>query len=285
MTRTPTVHRRRLAAELRRLRDAATLTIEEVASRARLSKSTLSRIETGQVSVAPRTVAVLLKLYNMPDAEAAGLIELARQAREHGWWYDYGDAMPKWFAGYVAFEDEATALRVYSIQLIHGLLQTADYARAVIQAGFPEEPSHRIDERVEFRLTRQKILDRPAPPRLWLVLDEAAICRPVGNHQIMADQLAHLAEASTRPTITIQILPFGQGAHAAMGVAFTIMDFGNPTDPPVVYQENLSGALFLDRPYHVETHGLAFDHLRADALSPAESTTLLHTRSQTMAGR
>jgi transcriptional regulator with XRE-family HTH domain len=276
---TPTVQRRRLAAELRRLREAADLTIEQAAQEAKLSKSTLSRIENGQVGVQPRTVATLLKHYGVADVDAAGLIQLARDARQHGWWYDYSGSMPKWFAGYVAFEDEATQLRVYDIQLVNGLLQTPDYARAVIAAQFPEDPAEKIDERVELRMARQKILERERPPRLWIVLDEAALLRPIGGSHVMAAQLERIVEIGQLPTVTIQVLPFAQGAHLGMGVAFTIMDFSG-NDPSVVYLENLSGALFLDRQYHVETHGLAFDHLRAVALSPTDSATLLRVRAR-----
>jgi transcriptional regulator with XRE-family HTH domain len=277
---TPTVQRRRLASELRKLREAANLTIEHAAGEVKLSKSTLSRIENGQVGVQPRTVAALLKLYGVTDADAAGLVQLARDARQHGWWYDYSGTMPKWFAGYVAFEDEATEIKIYDIQLVNGLFQTPDYARAMIRAHFPEEPPDKIEERVELRMARQKILERPKPPRIWLVIDEAALCRPIGGHEVMAAQLERLAEVSQLPTVTIQLLPFSQGAHAGMGVGYTVLEFAGSSDPSVVYLENLSGALFLDRDYHVGTHSLAFDHLRAAALSPADSTTLLRVRAE-----
>jgi transcriptional regulator with XRE-family HTH domain len=280
---TPTVQRRRLASELRKLREAADLTIEQAATEAKLGKSTLSRIENALVGVQPRTVAGLLKLYGVAEADAAGLVQLARDARQHGWWYDYTGTMPKWFAGYVAFEDEATELKMYDIQLVNGLFQTPDYARAMIRAHFPEDSADKIEERVELRMARQKILERADPPRIWVVLDEAALARPIGGPQVMTTQFSRLADASQLPTVTIQVLPFSQGAHAGMGVGFTIMDFAPASDPSVVYLENLSGALFLDRDYHVRTHGLAFDHLRATALSPADSTTLLRVRAEAAA--
>ncbi len=276
------MQRRRLATELRKLREAANLTIEQAATDVRLSKSTLSRIETGKVGVQPRNVVALLKLYGVADTDAAGLVQLARDARQHGWWYDYSGTMPKWFAGYVAFEDEATEIKLYDIQLVNGMFQTPDYARAMICAHFPEERPEKIEERVELRMARQKILERPKPPRVWLVIDEAALSRPIGGPAVMAAQLERLAEASQLPTVTIQVLPFSQGAHAGMGVGFTIMEFAGSSDPSVVYLENLSGALFLDRHYHVGTHSLAFDHLRAAALSPADTVTLLRVRAETM---
>ncbi len=277
------MQRRRLATELRKLREAADLTIEQAAQEVKLSKSTLSRIENSLVAVQPRTVAALLKLYGVTTADAAGLVQLARDARQHGWWYDYTGTMPKWFAGYVAFEDEATEIKLYDIQLVNGLFQTTDYARAMIQAHFPEEPPDKIEERVELRLARQKILDRSKPPRIWVVIDEAALCRPIGGPTVLAAQLERLAQVSTLPTVTVQVLPFSQGAHAGMGVGFTIMEFAGSSDPTVVYLENFSGALFLDRDYHVGTHSLAFDHLRAAALSPADSATLLRVRAEAAA--
>ena len=280
---TPTVQRRRLASELRKLREAADLTIEQAATEAKLGKSTLSRIENALVGVQPRTVVALLKLYGVTDADAAGLVQLARDARQHGWWYDYTGTMPKWFAGYVAFEDEAAEIKMYDIQLVNGLFQTPDYARAMIRAHFPEDPVDKIEERVELRMARQKILERANPPRIWVVIDEAALARPIGGPQVMTAQLQRLAEISQLPTVTIQVLPFSQGAHAGMGVGFTILEFTGTSDPTVVYLENLSGALFLDRDYHVRTHGLAFDHLRATALSPADSTTLLRVRAEAIA--
>ena len=280
---TPTVQRRRLASELRKLREAADLTIEQAATEAKLGKSTLSRIENALVGVQPRTVVALLKLYGVTDADAAGLVQLARDARQHGWWYDYTGTMPKWFAGYVAFEDEAAEIKMYDIQLVNGLFQTPDYARAMIRAHFPEDPVDKIEERVELRMARQKILERANPPRIWVVIDEAALARPIGGPQVMTTQLQRLAEISQLPTVTIQVLPFSQGAHAGMGVGFTILEFTGTSDPTVVYLENLSGALFLDRDYHVRTHGLAFDHLRATALSSADSTTLLRVRAEATA--
>jgi len=277
---TPTVQRRRLAAELRRLRDAAGLSIDQAIHGLKVGRSTLSRIENALVSVQPRTVAALLRRYDISDTDAAGLIQLARDARQHGWWYDYAGSMPKWFAGYVAFEDEVTQLKIYDIQLVNGLLQTADYARAVIGAEFPEDLADVVDERVELRLARQQILQRPTPPTLWIVLDEAALSRSIGGQAVMAAQLARIAELGTLPNVTIQILLFGQGAHTGMGVPFTIMDFGAASDPPMVYLENLSGALFLDRPDQVAAHRLAFDQIRAAALSPADSATLLRVRAK-----
>jgi transcriptional regulator with XRE-family HTH domain len=282
MAGTPTVRRRRLAAELRKLRERGDLTIEQAAQHVKLSKSTLSRIENGQVGVQPRTVTALLRFYGVGDTDAAGLVQLARDARQHGWWYDYSGTMPKWFAGYVAFEDEASTLKIVDIQLVNGLLQTPDYARAVISAEFPEESPDTIDERVELRMARQQILKRETPPRLWVVIDEAALMRTIGSHEIMAAQLLHLAEAAQLPNVTVQVLPLGQGAHAGMGVGFTIMEFTNPSDPTVVYLENLSGALFLDRKDHVNRHNLAFDHLRADSLSPVDSGKLLRVRAESL---
>ncbi|MDG4763762.1 helix-turn-helix transcriptional regulator [Solwaraspora sp. WMMD406] len=276
----PSVQRRRLASELRALRESADLTIDQVAQQVTIGKSTLSRVENAQVSVTPRNVAKLLRLYGVADDDAAGLIQLAHDAQQYSWWNDYSNAMSDGLAGYVAFEDEATQLRAYDVQLVNGLLQTAEYTRALLQAEFPEGPPEKIEERVEIRLARQRILDRSKPPRLWFVLDEAVLHRPVGGPQVMAAQLGHLITTAQRPSVTVQVLPFRQGAHMGMGVSFALLDFGD--HPTVVYQENLSGALYLDKDYHVDTHGLAFDHLRATALSPADTLAFLRMRAEVM---
>ncbi len=285
MTAHPTVRRRRLAAELRRIRESAELTIEHAAGHAKISKSTLSRIENAQIGVQPRTVATLLRMYGITGDQAAALVQLARDARQHGWWVDYSASMPPWFAGYVAFEDEAAALRIMDIQLVTGLLQTPDYARAVIRAEYPEAPDETIDERIELRMARQDILRRPDPPKLWVILDEAVLCRIIGGAAVMSRQLHHLAALASLPNVTIQVLPFAQGPYSGMGVGFTIMDFTDPGDPTVVYLENLSGALLLDRVSHVETHALAFDHMRATAHSPADSIRLLSVKAHELAPR
>ncbi|WJK33937.1 helix-turn-helix transcriptional regulator [Solwaraspora sp. WMMA2065] len=276
----PTVQRRRLAAELRALREAADLTIDQVIQHVKIGKSTLSRVENAQVSVTTRNVTKLLRLYGVPDKDAAALIQLARDAKQYSWWNDYSGVMSDDMAGYVAFEDEATQLRTYDVQLINGLLQTTEYTQALLEAEFPEGSPEKIEERIEIRRARQRILDRPKPPRLWSVLDEGALHRPVGGPEVTAAQLEHLITMAQRPSITIQVLPFRQGAHMGMGVSFTMLDFSN--HPTVVYQENLSGALYLDKDYHVETHGLAFDHLRATALSPADTLAFLRMRAEAM---
>lgn len=281
----PTVRRRRLASELRRLREAADLTIEQAAAEAKVSKSTLSRIETAQIRVQPRTVGTLLRVYGVTPEVRTALVQLARDAREHGWWVDYSGSMPQWFAGYVAFEDEASGFQIVDIQLVTGLLQTPEYARAVIAAEFPEDSAERIDERLELRLARQAILRREIPPKLWLILDESVTERVIGGPAVMAAQLRHLVDTSQLPNVTIQVLPFGQGPYAGMGVGFTIMEFADPGDPTVVYLENLSGALLLDSPEHVATHATAYDHMRAIALSPVDSVKLLSVKADAFAPR
>ncbi|MFV2019546.1 helix-turn-helix domain-containing protein [Micromonospora sp. LOL_023] len=275
-----TIQRRRLATELRALREAADLTLDQVIQKVKIGKSTLSRVENAQVSVTTRNVTKLLRLYGAPAEKAAEILQLAGEARQHGWWLDYSSTLPSWFAEYVAFEHEATQLRAYDVQLVNGLLQTTDYARAIISAEFPGAPPEKIEDRIDVRLARQRILDRPDPPRMWFVLDEAALHRPIGGPQVMAAQLEHLITAAQRPSITVQVLPFRQGAHMGMGVSFAMLDFSE--HPTVVYQENLSSAVVLEKDYHVETHGLAFDHLRATALSPADSLAFLRMRVEAL---
>ncbi|MFY1634575.1 helix-turn-helix domain-containing protein [Solwaraspora sp. WMMB335] len=275
-----TIQRRRLATELRALREAADLTLDQVIQKVKIGKSTLSRVENAQVSVTTRNVMKLLRLYGAPAETAAEILQLAGEARQHSWWLDYSKTLPDWFAEYVAFENEATQHRIYDVQLVNGLLQTADYARTIISAEFPDAPPEKIEDRIDVRATRQRIMDRIDPPRMWFVLDEAVLHRPIGGPQVMAAQLEHLSTMAQRPSITIQVLPFRQGAHMGMGVPFTLLDFSD--HPTVVYQENLSGAAVLDKAYHVETHGLAFDHLRATALSPADSLAFLRMRAEAM---
>jgi transcriptional regulator with XRE-family HTH domain len=270
--RSPTVRRRRLAIELRRLREEAGLTIDRVAERLECSDSKISRIETGQVSATPRDVRDMLEIYGVGDEQRAELMQIAREARQKGWWHAYGDVpVPP----AVAFEAEAFSMSVYQSLVVPGLLQTADYARAVLRATRPELALDLIERRVELRMARQSILTKDQPPALWVVLDEAAVRRLIGGPEVMRQQLERLSEVGALPNVTLQLLPFTSGEHAGLDGEFTLIGFPDPGDPNVVYIEMPSTDLWLEDAASVRQYDHLFDLLRAAALSPAESAGLI----------
>jgi len=283
----PTVKRRRLAAELRRYRDAASLTIDEVAERLEWSTAKISRIENARVGVLPRDVKFLLTTYGLSDQDEAWdvLLTLARESRQRGWWQQYGEAVPDWFEVYVGLEAEAATIFGYDAEFVPGILQTEDYAWAVIRAGQTKNDPDTLNRRLAARMARQEILKRPDPPEIWAVLDESVISRPVGGPGIMRAQLENLIELSTKPntTLTLQVLPFTVGAHPGMNGPFVILDFNSPTDPPMVYLETATDGLYLDEPADVERYNLRFNHLVARALGPDESRTMIAALAERMA--
>lgn len=267
----PTVRRRRLGIELRRLREAVGLTIDQVAKELECSESKVSRIETAHVRATARDVRDLLEIYGIDGEQRDELIQLARQAREKGWWHEAYSDLP--VRALVGLEDAATSIRTYLDQLVPGLLQTEDYARAVIHAIRPDLTREETERRVELRMARQRLLDRTDSPTLWAVLDEAVVRRPVGGAKVMRSQLERLIEASTLPRVTLQLLPFSAGEHIGMDGSFTIVGFRDPADPDVVYLEHTLSDLYLEDSEAVRQYALLFDHLRADALSPDDSVT------------
>ncbi|HEX5740474.1 MAG TPA: helix-turn-helix transcriptional regulator [Pilimelia sp.] len=270
-TASPTVRRRRLAAALRRLREEAGLTADEAARRVGISKSALSRVENAQVSVLPPVAASLLELYGCEAPDVEALVQVAREARRRGWWQRYDDVLPQWFQVYVGLEAEAAEIRTFQPQLVPGLLQTAAYAGAVIRAEHPDAPDAEVDRRVELRMRRQ---ENARPPRLWAVLDEAALHRPVGGPAVMRAQLDRLLAAAGAPGSTVLVLPFAAGEHPSMGSAFSILSFPEPADVGVVYVETRAGSLYLEG-REVRDYGQVFQHLVAAALGPKESTALI----------
>jgi hypothetical protein len=273
----PTVKRRRLAAELRRYREAARLTIDEVAERLEWSTAKISRIENARVGVLPRDVKFLLTTYGLSDQDEAWdvLLILARESRQRGWWQQYGEAVPDWFEVYVGLEAEAATIFAYDAEFVHGILQTEDYAWAVHKAQLITASNGEIDKLVKVRMARQEILRSSDAPQLWLVLNEAVIRRVVGNGTIMREQLERLIEASQLPNLTLQVVPFNAGAHAAMDGSFILLGFPEPTDPQIVYIEYHTGALYLEKPAEVTRYRLMFDHLRASALPVDASRSLM----------
>jgi transcriptional regulator with XRE-family HTH domain len=270
--RSPTIRRRRLGAELRRYRDAAGVTIDVVAERLGCSTSKVSRIETGHTGATPRDVADMLDIYGVPPSEAEELVEIAREARLKGWWHPYSTVL---VGAYVGLEAAARSVRAYEQQVIPGLLQSEDYAIAMIRAARLSDTPREIDRRVHVRLARQSLLIQDDPIDLWVVLDEAVLSRPVGGDEVMRDQLVRLIEAQKLPNVTIQILPFAAGAHAGMDGTFAILDFPEAEDPDVVYAENATGGLFLEKSDELKKYHSIFDTISSTALTPEESTKMI----------
>jgi transcriptional regulator with XRE-family HTH domain len=281
----PTVKRRRLAAELRRLRESADLTIDDVAARLEWSTAKISRIENARTSVLPRDVKFLLTTYGMDEQAEAWevLVTLARESRQKGWWQQYGEAVPDWFEVFVGLEAEAATIVGYDAEFVPGILQTEDYARAVHQAQLINATESDIDRLVRVRLERQELLKSDDAPELWLVLNEAVVRRVVGGPDVMRAQIARLVEASRLPNVTLQVVPFSAGAHPAMDGSFKLLSFPEPSDPNIVYIEYHTGALYMERQPEVERYRLAFDHLRAAAHSVAASRTLMERAADDMA--
>jgi transcriptional regulator with XRE-family HTH domain len=259
---------------LRRFREAARFTCEDVAEHLECSTSKISRIETGRVSVSPRDVRDMLDLYGVSSPERDSLVQLARESRQKGWWHAYGDAIEPWFATYIGLESAASEIRIYEVTLIPGLLQTEDYARAVIAAGAMDD-ADAVERTVAFRMARQPALTTPDPPQLWAVLDEAALHRRVGGAGVMRFQLEHLLSLAQLPNVAIQVLPFGAGAHPAMGRPFVILGFPERADPDVVYLEDLTSALYVENVEEVDRYNVFFNHLRASALPFEDSAALI----------
>jgi len=271
----PTVRRRRLALELRRLREAARLTCEEVAEHLECSASKISRVETGRVSVSPRDVRDMLELYGVPEQQRDSLVQLSRDSRQKGWWHAYSDTIQPQFATYVGLESAASEIRVYEVNIIPGLLQTADYARTIIRSGTMNGNQEDVDRKVALRMARQPALTRDDPPMLWTVVDEAALRRRVGGTELMRMQLEHVLELSGLKNVAMQVIPFGAGAHPAMGRPFVILVFPERIDPDVVYLEDLTSAFYLEDVDEVDRYNVFFNHLRATALSFEDSAALV----------
>ncbi|GII92296.1 helix-turn-helix domain-containing protein [Sinosporangium siamense] len=276
MTRetSPTVRRRRLASELRRLRERAHMTIEQVAERLGWSATKVSRIETSRVGVALRDVGLLLDLYAVEGAKREELLDLARDAQKKGWWHAFGD-IPTEYAAYIGLEAEAASMRSFAPQVVPGLLQTEAYARAIIRSGLVISPQGEVERRVEVRMERQRLLCQDDALRLWAILDEAAIRRDIGGGEVMRPQLEHLLQLTDHPNVTIQVLPFSAGAHPATNGAFEILEFPEPADPDVVFVENLTGSLYIERETDIYQYAMIFDHLRARAADPDETRRLI----------
>jgi transcriptional regulator with XRE-family HTH domain len=269
----PTVQRRRLGIELRRLREGAGKTIDEVAQVLECSDSKVSRIENGQVSASPRDVRDMLEFYGVGPERRHELVEFARTARKKGWWEAYSDTL---LVPLVGVEAAADRILSYEPRVVHGLLQTRDYASALIRAVQPNLSAEQIQRRVELRMTRQELLYREDAPEFCLVLEESALRRPVGGWPILRAQLKRLDNiVASGPSLTLQILPSSVGEHAALDGAFTVYQFLEPTDPDVVYFDHAVADMYLESPEQVELYRNVFLRIRAEALTPDESATFL----------
>jgi transcriptional regulator with XRE-family HTH domain len=272
----PTVRRRRLGSELRRLREAHSFKLEEAADKLGLAASTLSRIETGKAPTRTAYLTTMFDMYGVADpGQRQVLMEMAREGHRKGWWAVYDDVLPTGFDVYVGLEAEAAGLRVFEDQVVHGLLQTEDYARTVMTAVRRKQHSHAIDRAVELRMERQKVLTREDPLRLWCILSEPVISRMIGGAAVMRGQLAHLLEVSQWPNVTLQVLPLASGVHPALNGPFCILEFPERGDPDVVYTEGVAGHAYLERDSEVRACAEVFDLLRAAAASPADTVEFI----------
>jgi transcriptional regulator with XRE-family HTH domain len=269
----PTVRRMLLGSQLRRLREEAGITPDRAGYAIRASRSKISRLEHGRVGFKERDVTDLLTLYGVTDEDVLQrMLTLAQQSNTAGWWARYDDVLADWFETYLGLEQATSLIRTYELQFVPGLFQTEDYARAVTLLGHRAAPPAEIERRVSLRLRRQEILHSPDTlPKVWAVIDESALRRPLGGRTVMKAQLSHLVELIESPQVTLQIMPFDRGGHSAAGGSFSILRFADNELPDVVYIEQLTGALYLDRPEEIDHYREVMNSLSAEAETPAES--------------
>jgi hypothetical protein len=272
----PTVLRMLLGAHLRRLREAEDVSRETAGWEIRASESKISRMELGRVSFKERDVADLLTLYGVTDEEEReAWLTLARQANTPGWWQREGDILPSWFQAYLGLEAAAVLIRTYEVQFIPGLLQTPEYAKAVILLGHGNAPPAEVERRVAVRMKRQQVLAREDPPQLWVVVDEGALRRPIGGPEVMRAQLRALVDATKLPHVRLQVIPFNAGGHAAAGGSFSILRFPEQDLPDVIYIEQLTSALYLDKRDDIDHYAAAMERLAVEAERPDRTGDIL----------
>jgi transcriptional regulator with XRE-family HTH domain len=281
----PIVLRMALGGRLRQLREASGVTREAAGNVIRGSSSKISRMELGRVGFKKRDVADLLTFYGVTDdQEREAFLALVRQANAPGWWHKYGDVLPGWFETYVGLEQAASVIRIYEPTLVPGLLQTEDYSRAVMQLRHVQACASDVERRVALRMARQQFLTQPGAPDLWVALDEAAVCRPVGSRTVRRVQLQHLIEMAQRPNITLQVVPWQVGGPAAVSGPFTILRFAEPGVPDVVYLEHLASACYLDKERDTVGYLALMDGLCVEAKSPEASLGLLRRIIEDLSG-
>lgn len=274
----PTLRRRRLSAELCRLREQAGLTQTEVTKRLEWSQGKLARMERGEwLRPDPHDIRLLLDQYDVTDErQREQLITWAREGRQRGWWHPYRDMLSATFSTYIGLEAEATSLYTFQLIVVPGLLQTADYARGLISRGPEEISEEEVERKAEVRTARQELITRTDDPlRLWAVMDEAAMRRPVTGPQTMREQMRHLLELARLPKVTLQVIPFSSGAHPGTAGAFSLLEFSHPDDPQAAYVETVGGELFVENHEEVNAYQLAFRRLTAFAADPARTLDLI----------
>lgn len=270
-----TTRRMIVGARLRRLREAAGISREDAAYAIRGSASKISRLERGRVSFKDRDIADLLTMYGVGDPEERRAFEeMVRDSGEHGWWYQYAEWLPDWFQGYLGLEESASRIQTCELYFVPGLLQTEDYARAVVTHGWSRLADEDASRKVAVRMQRQALLFRPDGPKVWAVIDESVLHRPIGGRQVLRAQLERLLDLARQPNITLQVLPYQVSGYAAEG-AFTMLRFAEPELPNVIYIEHLNGALFLDKQAETELYSKAFDRLIVDAETPERTRQVL----------
>lgn len=275
----PTVSRIVLGTQLRRLRESSGISREAAGESIRASHAKISRLELGRVGFKERDIVDLLALYGVTDEwERAAILDLVRQANTRGWWHQHSDLLPGWFEMYLRLEQVSSVIRTYQVQFVPGLIQCEEYARSVIMLGHHrDEPAHEIDRRVQLRMDRQKMLGEPGAPQFWAVIDEAALSRPFGSPQVMRAQLKRLLDVSDASNVTVQMLPFRFGGHAAAGGPFTILRFAEPDLPDIVYLEQLNSAVYLDKRSDIEDYFAVMEQVSVLAETPARTRSTLRT--------
>jgi transcriptional regulator with XRE-family HTH domain len=264
----PTIRQRELGLRLRKLRTGLGLTVEDVADKLLCSTAKISRMETGARRPVLRDVRDLCALYNVDESVTAELMKLTRGAREQGWWTQYEDLD---LYPYIGLEQDATSITAYSVLYLHGLVQTEDYARTIIKAIAPKVDPAILQQRVAARLRRQELLEQPSPPSYRLLLDEAALRRPVGGPALMAAQIAKILELSAAGKLRIQLIPFTAGAYSVADISFALLEFNGPMLSPIVFVEGLVGSQYYERPVDVARYRESIEYIRDSALSPRES--------------
>jgi transcriptional regulator with XRE-family HTH domain len=267
-----------IARQLQALRENAGLSYDQAAEAIYTSAWTIRRMERAEGGLKLHSVKGLLLAYGITDDDEIGaFLELVREANKPGWWHSYGDVLPSWFRGFPGLEGAAGLIRGYEPHCVPGLLQTRDYALALTRAGFPAATADEIDRRVALRMARQEVLARADPPRVWLVIDEAALRRPAGGPQVMRCQLARLIDASREPNITLQVLPYAAGPHPAMCGLFYLFRFPRPDLPDIAYAEHLTSAIYLDKPPETGSYAEVLDRLSAQAAPASQTPAILDT--------
>jgi transcriptional regulator with XRE-family HTH domain len=274
----PTARRMILGSQLRHLREDAGITRSEAGYNIRGSESKISRIELGRVGFKERDVADLLTMYGVTEAnERDPILAMVKESNQPGWWRRYNDLMPNWFNDFVGLEEASSRIQTWEPLYVPGLLQTENYARMVACHGRPELITDEIERRVALRMRRQKVLARPDAPRLWAVIDESVLHRPIGGRSELRAQLDRLIEVASMPNISLQILPYERSGYAAE-CAFSLLRFAEPELPNIVYAEHLTGAVYLEKLDEVEVYGRALDRLAVDAETPERSRGILTKR-------